>query len=102
MINKILYYFGYAPIKISHEVVFHHVGKPIETVIFRRYLEFDDFDDRMHFKENKIEELRKRKLDAMLFEEIEKSGMINYLRIKDSIIPNQKIYAELEIVKQIK
>lgn len=35
MIDKLLYFFGYAPVKISHEVRYHYVNKEPELNIIR-------------------------------------------------------------------
>jgi hypothetical protein len=99
MIDKILYYFGYAPITIRHEVVYHAVGKPIDTVVCRSVLETDDYEEGRISDRKVVEESRKSKLTSMLFEEISKAGLIDYLKVDNNPFPNSKVYAQLRIVK---
>jgi len=99
LIDKILYYFGYAPITISHEVKFYAVGKPIETTVCRSVLEIDNHEEGRFRDWTEVEKYRKSKLTSMLFEEINASGLINYIKLDNDTFPNSKIYAELRIVK---
>ena len=99
LIDKILYYFGYAPITISHEVKFYAVGKHIETVVCRSVLEFNS-NESMNLNPNiELEKYRKEKIKHMLIEEIDKSGLINYIQIHNDFHQNPRIYAELRILK---
>lgn len=99
LIDKILYYFGYAPITISHQVQVYALGKPLETVICRSVLYLDYRESISLHPSKNLEEQTKRKIKAMLFEEIDKSGLINYTKTDDHFYNGSNVSAELRIVK---
>ena len=99
IIDKILYYFGYAPITISQEVKFYAVGKPLETVICRSVLQLGSRESNSLYPSQYLKEQTKRKIKSMLIEEIDKAGLINYTRTNDPFYSEYNVSAELRIVK---
>jgi len=99
IIDKILYYFGYAPIAISHEVKLYAVGKPLETVICRSVFELDDREAISLLPNKCLENHMKIRIKMMLIEKIDDVGLINYTQTYDRFYRKSSISAELRIVK---
>jgi hypothetical protein len=104
LFDKMLYYFGYAPIKISHEVKFSHVVKEGNVKIYRELIEIDELDYyyRVDSEVNRIKEDRRLKINLLkkLINSLDESGLINYTSVHSHHVSSglKTITAELYVV----
>jgi len=101
LLNKILYYFGYAPIKVSHEVKYIYVDRQIDFITVK-FEEDIDLNSSLDFSMIGGTEIIRKKVEEKLRQKVllETSKNIEILWRKDEVMNTIRIRATLFIGKE--